>query len=373
MSTPNISSLAKSLNASAGDGDQGEYEVVDIDSIHILEQDRDEFEDETQTLEDLGAELKEKWLQPVVLRFRAEGGFWLVAGERRIRSARLVGISKIPSRIFDMTEEEAAAAQRSENIHRKNLTQREEAKRVKRDLDALNGDKQALLAKYNKGPAWLSKVMAVLDLGPEATKLIKENLTADKEVISAVRQIEKRDPQAAKTAVDQLRKVGGKGDAREIVNKVKDQVKPPSKAKQERKAASAGGGSMATPKDKSHEEPGPASMFSAFGSQNLGSQEPVIPSSSSIPFVDEKSPQEAIESLSDVEREKMESRLRGYYMEGRLSIPNKSTESLLSGMRDGVYGSKGELALNLAAFMQGVLGTAKNFDLESCVASVAQV
>ncbi|WP_082848073.1 ParB/RepB/Spo0J family partition protein [Delftia sp. GW456-R20] len=374
--TNNISSLANALNAGFGEGDQGEYQVVDIDSIHILKQDREEFEDETQTLEDLGKDLKKAWLQPVVLRFREEGGYWLVAGERRIRAARIANITKIPSRIFDMSEEEAIAAQRAENIHRKNLTQREEAQRVKRDLDALNGDTKALLAQYNKPKAWLSKVMAVLDLGPEASKLISENLTADKEVIGVVRQIEKRDPAEAKATVDLIRASGGKKDVRQIAKEGKDKVKPPAKPKKDQpnNSSSAAGSStsVATPPSKKHQEPGAASLFKSFGAQPPGSVE-LSDSSEKINTSSKPealSPQDALDVLSDVERQAMEGRLRAYYREGRLSMPDRFTQSLLEGIRDGAYGTKGEQALNLAAFMQGVVGPGKDFELDACIASV---
>lgn len=349
--------------------DAGAYSAdVDRKQIHILPQTREEFEDSEQTLADLGASLKECWTQPVLLRPRAEGGYWLVAGERRIQAAELVGIAKIPSRICPkMNEAQADLAQQAENIHRKNLTQVEQAKKVKRDLDGLGGDKAALMERWKKSAAWLSKTLSLLDLGPQAKRLMTENLSDDKDLIHSVRQIEQRNPKAAKETVDRLKARTGERP-RDVVNKAKDAVKPPTKAKQERAARANAGGSVATPKDTTHEQPGPGrvNVFGAFkkaveaDADAEQHQEPGAEHSKMTPL-------QTLEDLSDVERSKLEGKLNVNFLEGKNSV--NAGRDLIVGLRDGTFGTQGNACFRLAAFMQG-LALVSEFDMEACLETV---
>lgn len=353
ISTAAAKSLGNSINSILGGVDDDDAGIViSIAQIIVEEQIRTEFENEDHSLADLAASIKKQGiLQPLLVRPAPGGKFRLVAGERRLRAAKIAGLAEVPVLVKELDDEGADDAQAAENIHRKNLTQMEEAKRVKRDLDRLKGDTAAVLAKYNKPASWLSKTLAVLDLGPEAQKAVKEDLTADKEVLSDLRQIEKRDPKAAKAAVDALREDGGKGKAREIVKAVKDTVKPPKKKEESSKPAS-GGGTVATPKNREHEEPGPASVYGASGA------------TAGPGF----SPEDAIEQLSDSERKQLEKRLKPQFTDGKSSL--NVAQDLIRGLRDGTFGSTGDSVLRLGAFMQGALRVEPSFDLVKCVESV---
>lgn len=278
----NPSTSAQSMGASinklfAAQSDDADFEMLDADEIRVHAQGREEFEDETQTLSDLGDSLAKRWGQPIIVN-RVDGVDNLVAGERRLRAAKLKGIKLVPARVFhDLTPDEVDDLQRAENNHRKNLTQMEEARQVKKDLENLGGDTAALLTKYNKNKTWLSKTLAILDLGPVTSQVVTGDLSADKEVLLALRTVEKHDPAAAQEVVETLRKGGGKVNAREVVNEAKNKVKPGAADKKPRKekegskkktkdADSDAGGSVATPRDLSHTEPSDGAVFSAFSS-----------------------------------------------------------------------------------------------------------
>lgn len=102
-----------------------------------------------QALAELTATVKEKGVtQPVLVR-RSDGGYELIAGERRWRAARQAGLKTIPALIREVTDQEALELALIENIQRedlnpmeaaasfqallKNLTQEELAKRVGKD------------------------------------------------------------------------------------------------------------------------------------------------------------------------------------------------------------------------------------------------
>ena len=389
----NPSTSAQSMGASinklfAAQSDDADFEMLDANEIRVHAQGREEFEDETQTLSDLGDSLAKRWGQPIIVN-RVDGVDNLVAGERRLRAAKLKGIKLVPARVFhDLTPEEVDDLQRAENNHRKNLTQMEEARQVKKDLENLGGDTAALLAKYNKNKTWLSKTLAILDLGPVTSQVVAGDLSADKEVLLALRTVEKHDPAAAQEVVETLRKGGGKVNAREVVNEAKNKVKPgtadkkPRKEKEgsKKKTKDAGsdsdsdaGGSVATPPDLSHTEPSDGVVFSAFssfaGTESAGPQ----PHSSDAGLAGftpgQGSTEVAISELSDVERTELSARLEEHYVAGRISVTDDPAKALFHGMSAGHYGSRGEAAMRLSAFMQGV-ALRKAFDLDECLQSV---
>lgn len=197
-----------------------------IDDIRESEQVRYEYEDGEQSLADLAESIKAQGLiQPVTVRPHPNGnGYEMVAGGRRYRAARMAGLTHIPAVIRHLSDTEVAAVQMAENIHRKNLTQVEEARRIRQDLDDLGGDTEALLARYQKGVSWLTKRLALLELGPQARRLIDHRLSADVEAIYGVSRIEKRAPEVAAELVDAIAAAPGDGNLREMVLQARTRI-----------------------------------------------------------------------------------------------------------------------------------------------------
>ncbi len=266
---------------------------VAISLIEIKKQVRTEFDDADNTIDELAADIKQRGvLQPILLR-PIGSKYELIAGERRLRAAKKIGLTDIPANVIAMTDEEAEDAQFAENIHRKNLTLKEEAAKVQRDLDALGGDVKALLKKYNKpatGKSWVSKMTSLLKLPEQTKRLIDENISADAEVINTVKQIEKVSPAKAKEVVEDLKKnrKDGQGTARKVAQTAKDEVKP-SKRNTAIKAANNANetGTVATPRNRDAEQPGPVSVFPKAGAAanaNAGAGAGA-PASSFVPMV----------------------------------------------------------------------------------------
>lgn len=78
-------------------------------------------------LEELTRSIKEKGvIQPLIVR-KSESGYELVAGERRLRAAKLAGLQQVPVVIKQVTETELLELSIIENIQRENLNPMEEA------------------------------------------------------------------------------------------------------------------------------------------------------------------------------------------------------------------------------------------------------
>lgn len=86
-----------------------------------------------ETIEDLVESIKKYGvLQAVVLR-SIPNGFEVIAGDRRVRAAKLAGLKKIPATIRELSDEDALVLQATENLQRQGLSDSEK-KRIVTEL-----------------------------------------------------------------------------------------------------------------------------------------------------------------------------------------------------------------------------------------------
>lgn len=327
-----------------------------LEDIEVEPQVREEFEDDENSLNDLGESLLKEQIQPILLRKNRPGRikpYLLVAGGRRYMAAELKMIPELWGDYRpEMTDEDAERIQFAENIQRKNLTQIEEAKRIQRDLDTL-GSVDAVLAKHNKSRPWLSKIMALLHLPEQAKRLVKENISADLEVINTVKTIEKADPAKARELVDDLKQTRGKANARDKAAQVKEEVKPSKKAKKDT------GGTVATARDRKHEEPGEGAVFAPAkpAKSTRPAHEDVLARAYDSIFEGGKSPKSVLDSMSDAEREAVDAFLSTFYEAGKQA--DNPGRTVIEGFRNGGFSGDGVGGFALVAYLQGADGKAK--------------
>lgn len=354
--------LANGLDTSLT-SDAVDLPALDLDLIDVVDQEREEFEDDESSLLELGNSMLagRQWQQilvrPVDCR---EKPYELVAGERRFRAARLVGMAALRAFCVPMTDEEAADARFAENIQRKNLTQLEEARRLKHDVDQLGVE--GTLAKHHKSHAWLSKRMRLLELPDHTRRLVAEHISSDIELINQVSQIEKRDPVAAESLVSELKATRGKERAREKVAKVKEAVKPsirkPKKEKDEtepRPSRSNTDGSIAEPRERSIEEPSEVRTTSPLDSDVANDEiDPLTILAEVYTEISaaKHSPVDVLTAMSTDSRDIIEQYLREIYDAGVKS--DNVANLVILGLRKGEFAINGPGAFRLAAFVCGI-------------------
>ena len=97
-------------------------QLIDLDRISPnRRQPRSSFDDDS--LNELAESMRRQGvLQPVVVRVReADGGFELVAGERRWRAAQIAGLLKIPAVVRDVADDQLLELALIENLQREDL------------------------------------------------------------------------------------------------------------------------------------------------------------------------------------------------------------------------------------------------------------
>jgi ParB family transcriptional regulator, chromosome partitioning protein len=319
-----------------------QYSLIPLDMIEVKIQIRMEFEDEENPLSDLANSIKVHGvLQPIVIR-QSSTGYILVAGERRYHASILAGLDSIPAIIRDMTDEEAEDAQLAENIHRKNLTQIEEALKIQRDLDRL-GSVEAVLEKHQKSRPWLSKMLSLLNLPEQAKRLVNENVSADVEIITAVKTIEKHNPEKAKALVDDLKITRGKENARDKVAVVKDEVKPSKKTQKTKNEQ----------REQITESKGQGSEVGIFADAKVTSEslETVLADAYMNICENGLNPQTVLEAMNETKKANIEVWLRSFYDLGKQDTD--TIRSVVKGVRSRQFSGAGNGALALVAYLHG--------------------
>ncbi|MCY4212440.1 MAG: ParB/RepB/Spo0J family partition protein [Gammaproteobacteria bacterium] len=111
-------------------------------------------------------------MQPVVLRSRPQGGYELVAGERRLRAAGLAGLEAVPAIVREVTDEQAAAMALIENVQREDLKPLEEAEALRRLRDEFGLTQQAVADAVGKSREAVANLLRLLNLDPAVRELL---------------------------------------------------------------------------------------------------------------------------------------------------------------------------------------------------------
>lgn len=101
---------------------------------------------DTEALERLAQSIKQHGVLQPILVYHGPEGLEIVGGERRWRASRMAGVSEIPARLLDITDEEAVELRGIENLQREQLDPIEEALWLRQMLDRC-GFTQAALAR----------------------------------------------------------------------------------------------------------------------------------------------------------------------------------------------------------------------------------
>ena len=126
-----------------------------------------------EALDELAASIQHHGvLQPIVVRALPQGGFELIAGERRWRAAQQVGLQTIPVVQRDVSDREASAFALIENIQREDLNVVEEALGLSRLRSEFDLTQQELADVVGKSRAAIANSLRLLNLGSVARDLL---------------------------------------------------------------------------------------------------------------------------------------------------------------------------------------------------------
>ena len=106
-------------------------------------------------------------LQPINVRKRSDGKYELISGERRLRAARMVGMTKLPCVVMHVSDEQSALFAIIENVQRQNLDFFEEAVAIERLMTEYGLTQEEISKKLGKAQSTLSNKLRLLRLPEE--------------------------------------------------------------------------------------------------------------------------------------------------------------------------------------------------------------
>ncbi len=104
-------------------------------------------------------------IQPVLVTETLDG-YQLVAGERRVRAARLVGLERIPAIVRQLADRQQLELALVENLQREDLDPIEAARAYRQLLDEFGFTQEDLSARVGRARSTVANTLRLLDLNP---------------------------------------------------------------------------------------------------------------------------------------------------------------------------------------------------------------
>ncbi|HHX61721.1 MAG TPA: nucleoid occlusion protein [Epulopiscium sp.] len=147
---------------------------------------------EQSALEELGNSIKEHGLiQPITVRVIGDT-YQLIAGERRLKASKLIGLEQIPAVITEVSNQDSAVLALIENLQRENLNFIEESQAYY-DIMQDHGYTQQQLAKsIGKNQSTVANKLRLLKLPSEVIKKILEHNLSERHARALLRLPDKK-------------------------------------------------------------------------------------------------------------------------------------------------------------------------------------
>lgn len=177
------------------------------------------------SIDELASSIKEHGvIQPIIVK-KSIKGYEIIAGERRFRASKKLGLETIPAIIRNFTDEQMMEIALLENLQRENLNAIEEAIAYQSMIDKLNLTHEQLAKKVGKSRSHITNMLGLLRLPKEVQDMItkKEISMGHARVLSKLED-EKQIIETAQKIVEEnipVRELEEKTDSKEFEKRVK--------------------------------------------------------------------------------------------------------------------------------------------------------
>jgi len=155
---------------------QGEPMFVPISRIEPNpDQPRKDFDE--KAMAELADSIREKGIiQPIIVERKESGGFIIIAGERRYRAAKMIGLEEVPVIIKNYGQDERLEIALIENIQRSDLNPIEEAEAYQKLIERHNYTQEQVAKKVGKQRTTIANALRILKLPDEIKKQLSEGI-----------------------------------------------------------------------------------------------------------------------------------------------------------------------------------------------------
>ena len=175
-----IASVATPKNLPAGvNVDENGQLWVNVDSLKPNPyQPRKEFEEEA--LNELADSIREHGiLESLIIEDAGDGSFYIIAGERRTRAAKIAGLSEVPVQLRKFSDQKKLEIALIENIQREDLNPIEEAEAYYQLMEISGLNQEQVAARVGKNRSTVANALRLLKLPEDMrTALVQGQITA---------------------------------------------------------------------------------------------------------------------------------------------------------------------------------------------------
>jgi len=181
---------------------------------------------ESAALEELAASIKEQGvLQPLVVTAKADGAYELIMGERRLRAAKMAGLSTVPVIVREASDQQKLELALIENIMREDLNPIELAYAYEKYLREFELTHDEAAHRLGRSRSAITNTIRLLQLPEEIKNALREGRLSDahaktivglptvEQQLDMFRRVLERGLSVARTRVE-IQKVGGSKEAR---------------------------------------------------------------------------------------------------------------------------------------------------------------
>lgn len=168
----------QALLGSISDELEDKQELNAVDDIPVEQIEENPFQPRLDFDAEKLAELSESiavhgLVQPITVRWMGNNKYQLIAGERRLRAAKMAGLTKIPAYIRTANDQTLLEMALIENIQREDLNPLEVALSYQRLIDECNLVHDALAKRVSKDRSTITNYLRLLKLPPEIQQGLK--------------------------------------------------------------------------------------------------------------------------------------------------------------------------------------------------------
>ncbi len=125
-------------------------------------------------------------IQPLSVR-RCGRCFELIAGERRLRAAKLAGLREVPCIIMELSGEDSSVIALIENIQRRDLSYIEEAEGLARLINEYRMTQEELAKRISRSQSAVANKLRLLRLSPEILYVLRESSLTERHARALLR------------------------------------------------------------------------------------------------------------------------------------------------------------------------------------------
>lgn len=200
--------------------------------LQRIEPDPNQPRKQFRNIDTLANSIREKGIiQPIIVSPKNDKGIYtVIAGERRFRAAKEVGLSAIPSIIRDETDANVVILQLLENDQREDVSPMEESDSLLRLIGEMDLSKAQVAKELGRDSSWVSIRLGLQKASEDIKKLVSDGIIEDVRTLHELRKFEEENPDRAVQLIKRFRNNNVNGSYRQIIagfRKTKGRKKAP--------------------------------------------------------------------------------------------------------------------------------------------------